>query len=278
MTRVPPSAPTETTPNAAAPRQRSALRSVAVPTEHGGWGLTLEAVVLGLAVRWSAAGACLGAAAFLAFLARTPLKTALVDLRRHRSLPRTRLALKVLIVEGIALVALVAVAAALDTPAFWAPLVVMAPFAALELWFDMRSRSRRLIPELAGAVGVGGVVALVVLAGGGSGHLAVACWLILAARSISAITTVRDMVGSLHGRRRQPALVLGADALAMIVAAIAVVLDDAVAVGGAAVVAAVAVQRALNLRPAPRAVIIGVRQTILGLVVIAATAIGVLWA
>ena len=35
--------------------ERSMLRSVAVPTEHGGWGLTAEPVVLGLAVAPSAA-------------------------------------------------------------------------------------------------------------------------------------------------------------------------------------------------------------------------------
>ena len=42
---------------------RSPLRAVAVPSEHGGWGLTAEPVLLGLIVAPSAAGACLGAAA-----------------------------------------------------------------------------------------------------------------------------------------------------------------------------------------------------------------------
>ena len=39
-------------PPAAAPRakQRSPLRTVALPSEHGGWGLTLEPVLLGLLV------------------------------------------------------------------------------------------------------------------------------------------------------------------------------------------------------------------------------------
>ena len=87
-TTVPPTA--DRASGVPAPRHRSALRSVALPTEHGGWGLTLESVVLGLAVRWSAPGAVLAVAAFLAFLARTPLKVVLVDLRRHRVLPRTR--------------------------------------------------------------------------------------------------------------------------------------------------------------------------------------------
>jgi len=122
---------------AEAPGQRSLLRSVAMPAEHGSWGLTFEPVLLGLLL------------------------------------------------------------------------------AAVELWFDMRSRSRRLLPELVGAIGMGGVAAVIVLAGGGSGRLAAACWMILAARSITAIVTVRDQVGGLHGRPGNPRLILGADLTAI---------------------------------------------------------------
>ncbi|MCB0972737.1 MAG: YwiC-like family protein, partial [Acidimicrobiales bacterium] len=61
---------------------------MAMPTEHGGWGLTLEPVVLGLLVAPSIAGTCIGLAAIVAFLARTPLRIVLVDLRRRRWLPR----------------------------------------------------------------------------------------------------------------------------------------------------------------------------------------------
>ncbi len=73
-----------------APGERSTLRSVAVPSEHGGWGLTLEPGLLGLLVAPGAAGVCLAVAAFVAFLARTPLKVVLVDRRRGRWLGRTR--------------------------------------------------------------------------------------------------------------------------------------------------------------------------------------------
>ena len=50
-------------------------------------------------------------------------------------------------------------------PWFWVPLAVAAPFVGVELWFDMRSRGRRLIPELAGTFGIGSVVAAIVLIG-----------------------------------------------------------------------------------------------------------------
>ena len=70
-------------------------RQVAIPTEHGGWSLTAEPVVLGLLVAWSWPGAALGVAAMLAFVARTPLKLGLVDRWRHRWLDRSRLALRI---------------------------------------------------------------------------------------------------------------------------------------------------------------------------------------
>lgn len=267
------------TPTGAAhlPGGRSLLRSVAVPTEHGGWGLTLEPVLLGLLVAWSGAGVCLGIAAFVAFVARTPLKVLLVDARRRRRLPRTSVARRVLAAETVLLVALVGGAIALEASTFWTPLVAIVPLVAVELWFDMRSRSRRLLPELVGAVGMGGVVAVVVLADGGSSRLATACWMILAARSVTAIVTVRDQVGRLHGRAATPRLTFGADLTAITIAAAAVVVDRSTFVGAIAVGAAIAIQRALNVSPVPRAVVIGVRQTLLGLVVVAATAIGVLW-
>ena len=64
---------------------------------------------------------------------------------------------------------------------------------------------------------------------------------------------------------------------AAIIVGAATLIDRATALGALGVITAIAVQRALNLRPAPRAVIIGIRQTLLGLGIVAATAIGVLW-
>lgn len=160
---------------------------------------------------------------------------------------------------------------------FWAPLIAIVPLVAVELWFDMRSRSRRLLPELLGAVGMGGVVAVIVLAGGGSGRLAAACWLILAARAVTAIVTIRDQVGRLHSRPGNPRLVLGADLAALAIAASALLVDRSAAVGAIAVAAVIVIQRVLNVRPTRRAVVLGVRQSLLGLTVVAATATGVPW-
>jgi hypothetical protein len=61
--------------------------------------LTLEPALLGLLVAFSWSGLAIGLAAFVAFLVRTPLKLAVVDHRRRRSLPRTRLATRVAGIE-----------------------------------------------------------------------------------------------------------------------------------------------------------------------------------
>lgn len=99
-------------------RTRSVLRSVAVPAEHGGWGLTAEPVVLGLAVAPSVAGLCIGVAAVLAFVARTPLRVVLVDRHRHRDLDRTALARRVLLAEVFVIAALLATATLTSTDQF----------------------------------------------------------------------------------------------------------------------------------------------------------------
>ncbi|MFP3906526.1 MAG: YwiC-like family protein, partial [Acidimicrobiales bacterium] len=172
-----------------------------MPTEHGGWSLTLEPVVLGLLVAWSWPGLALGLAAMLAFLARTPLKLVLVDRWRGRWLARTRVAARVATVELFALVVLVAVAAmGADGRWFWLPLIAAAPLVAIELWFDMRSRGRRLLPELAGTIGIGSVAAAIALLGDAETAVAMALWLVVAARAAAAIPYARTQVLRGHGR------------------------------------------------------------------------------
>jgi len=255
---------------------RSLLRAVALPTEHGGWGLTVEPALLGLLVAPGVAGALLACAAVVVFVVRTPLKLVLVDAHRHRELQRTRLARRVVAVESLVLVAL-AVGAVLTTDGeFWWPALIAAPLVAVELWFDMRSRGRRLAPELAGAAGIGAVAAMIVLAGGESASLAAALWMVLAARVLTAIPSVRAQVMALHGRTVSPIAGRVGDAAAIALAAIAVVVDPLVLAGAIAVAVVVLLQHVSNHYPAPRAALLGVRQTALGFLVVIVTASGVL--
>ena len=69
-------------------------------------------MLLGLLVAWSTAGVALGIAAFIAFLLRTPAKLVAVDVRRGRWLDRSRLALRIAIVEAALLAGAVVVAIA----------------------------------------------------------------------------------------------------------------------------------------------------------------------
>lgn len=252
------------------------LRSVAMPKEHGGWGLTIEPGVLGLLVRPDLSGLCLALAAIVVFVARTPAELALVDRRRQRRLPRTRLAERVAGVELIVLAGLVAATIVLaDDGRWWIPLAAAAPLAALELLYDIRSRRRRLVPELAGSIAIAAVATAVVVAGGGSFRLGVGLWLILAARAITSIPHVRAQIARLRGRAVAARLTNVADGLAVLVAIAATVLDDRLVVGAVTIAVLAAIQRVRRGREVAPPKVIGISQMLFGFALVAATAIGV---
>ncbi len=261
----------------ATPGRTPMWRQVAVPTEHGGWSLTAEPIVLGLLVSWSWTGLALGAAAMIGFVARTPIKVVLVDRWRHRWLDRSRLAARIAAIELTVIAVLGALAAAGSANDwFWVPLAAAVPLIGIELWFDMRSRSRRLVPELAGTIGIGSVVAAIALAAGESTAMAVGLWVVISARAAAAIPYARTMVFRARGRSvtRWPSDV--AQVFAVIAVAMAWLLD---AVGFAPVVAvaAIAVFNVAAVRgPVKRAVVIGLQQMTFGIVVVAVTAIAFL--
>lgn len=258
------------------PPTRASWRSVAIPSEHGGWGLTLEPVLLGLFVAPSTSGVLLAAAALVAFVARTPLRVVLVDTRRHRDLSRTALARRLLAGEVVVLAVLAVAATLLGDPRLWWPALAAAPLVAIELWFDMRSRSRRLVPELAGAIGVAAVVAMIVLAAGDAVALAIGLWLVLAARATTSIPFVRSQVALLHDRATPMAVGVMADLGALTIAVAAALVDTDVVLGTATIVAIVVYQRVSGLRPPDRAVTLGIRQTVVGLTLVLVTGLGVL--
>lgn len=256
--------------------QPARISQVAIPAEHGGWSLTFEPVLLGLIVAPSAAGVALGIAALVAFLLRTSAKTALVDRRRGRRLPRTILAERVAFAELVVLAAAVAPAFAISEHPFWLPIVVAAPLVMVEIWFDVRSRSRRLVPELLGAIGMGAVAAAIVLAGGGAGTDAAGVWVVLAARSVAAIPFVRVQLRRAKGQAHRFLHSDAAQALA-VAAAVAGFALEVVPAAGAAAVIALAVAHAVLVRTRPpRTAILGAQQVVLGLTVVLATGLGML--
>lgn len=257
-------------------RPRPMWRTVAIPSEHGGWGLTLEPVLLGLMLSPSGAGAALGGAAFVAFLARTPVKLVLVDAWRRRWLPRTSLAAVIGGLELAIIAVLVTVAISSAGWVWWWPVLVAVPLVAVELVFEARSRGRRLAPELCGAIGIEASVAAIVVAGGESDRLAVAAWLVLIARSLAAVVHVRVQIFRLRrgsGSRRLSDVF---QLVGVAVAAVAVAVEPAV-VGGLIVMALIAAAHLAMVRQPPLpAKEIGMQQMFMGFVLVATTAIGVL--
>ncbi len=257
-------------------RPRAPWRAVAIPSEHGGWALTMEPVLLGLLVSFSWSGLAIGGAAVLAFLVRTPLKIALGDHRRGRKLARTRLAERIAFGE---LVLLTVFAAGAVRGAGWgwlAPVALAVTFFALEFWFDVRSRSRRLVPELSGAIAIASASAAIILAGGSGARLAAAAWLVLSARSVASIPFVRTQIVRLHHGTAPIATSDAFQAAGVLIGIGAAAVDRQVVGGTAGVIVLAAVQLWWMRRPVPEAKVLGLWQMVLGLGLVGATAISVL--
>jgi len=256
---------------------RAGWRAVAVPTEHGGWGLTAEPVLLGLLVAFSWPGLLIGSAALLAFLARTPVKLVAVDHRRGRRLERDRRAGLVATVELTLLAVFGVVALVAAGPGWLVPVALAGPLVAVEFWYDARSRSRRLVPELCGAAGVSATAAAIIVAGDGSATLAGAAWLVLSGRVLASIPFVRTQIQRLRHGDVPHRLADRMQVVGVVVAAAAVVLDRSVVLGAGAVAVLAVVQTVWMRRtPVPPATAIGIRQMAVGFAVVAATAVGVL--
>lgn len=250
------------------------LREVAIPREHGGWSLTLEPALLGLIVAPSPGGLALTAAGVVAFVARTPVKLVLVDGWRGRRLPRTELAARVASVEVLLLMGLVTAAVVVTEHQFWWPLVLAAPLILLELWYDMRSRGRHLVPEWAGAVGIGSVASAVALAGGEPDGIAIWLWVVIGARAFASVPFVRTQLRRHRGQPDQRSLSDLAQPLAVGVVLTVWLAGEGTLAGVVAVSVLASFQLTAVRRPAPRAAVVGAEQVGLGLMVVLVTALG----
>jgi YwiC-like protein len=187
------------------------LRPVALPVEHGGWGLVLEPLVLGLCLAPSVPGIFLSVAALAAFLARHPLKIVAGDRRRKRPFPRASVAERfALAYAAISLLSFILALKTSPTVCLW-PLLMAAPFALGQLVYDAMGRSRELWPELSGATAMAAVAAAITLASGWHITDALALWLLLVTvRVIPSILYVRARLQKNHGAQPAIAYVLGA--------------------------------------------------------------------
>ena len=253
----------------------SSLRTVALPSEHGGWSLSLEPVVLGLLVAPSLSGSALGLATLLVFVARTPIKVVLVDWWRHHWRQRSRLAASVAAVELVAVAVLGAIALTTAIEPFWWPMALAAPLVGVELWHDMRSRSRRLAAELAGAIGVGSMAAAIALSGGASSGVAAGLWLVMGARSVAALTFVRVQVHRVKGQEHSVWHSDLGQVVAVAIAAGGVALDVVPVPGVVAITVAALFDLFMVRRMPVKALVLGIQQVVLGLLVVVVTGLAV---
>jgi hypothetical protein len=239
---------------------RVALRPLALPPEHGAWAFLLEPIAVGLLVAPSKGGAFIAFGAVAAFLARHPLLLALRDHKSGKRYPRTAICERLAL--GYATLAAIAFAQVETTPL----LVLIASLPLAVVHFVNAGRS--LSAELAGAIAPAASVASIAIAARQPWALAVALWVLLAARAIVSTLYVRT---ALRGESR--ALMLGAHVAAVLIA-LALAYAQVIAFG------AVAAMFVLLLRALPRpslmrasARAIGMREVAYGVVMVALLAL-----
>ena len=142
------------------------LRTVALPAEHGSWGLALEPVLLGLLVApsWSGLALAFGVAGL--FLLRWPLKIAWSNLWGGKSRERFRAAL--CFAAGYALIALSGVSLSVSLTGvgpLW-PFGLAIPFGVIFILYDWRNKSRDWQAELSAPIAFAATVSAITLAGG----------------------------------------------------------------------------------------------------------------
>lgn len=179
------------------PSRSVALRPLALPAEHGGWGFLAEPILLGLLVAPSWNGALVAAAALFGFLARHPLKLAFQDAVRGRRYPRTFWCRALAASYLIAALLLLSGAVVMSGTAMLVPFALAMPFAALQAWRDAKNHGRELIAEVSGAVAMASTVTAIAIAGGAGTGMAYGLAGIMIARFVPAILYVRALLGRL---------------------------------------------------------------------------------
>ena len=251
------------------------LRSIALPTEHGGWGFTLEPILLGLLVAPTWAGFGLAVSTAAVFLARRPVKLVSTDLVRRRRLPRTRIALWFALGYGALAGGGLALAIARAEGPFWWPLIVALPFAAVSLRADAQSRNRGLLPELAGGIAMGSAAAVIAIAADWDWAPAFGLWMVLAARSYAAIIFARAQVRRAKDQPHDRSGVYAAQVAAFLVVGLAASLAVVPLLSALAILLLGAGAFYSLARPPVPAKTVGWTQMLFGLMVVALTAIGV---
>ncbi|MCO5183096.1 MAG: YwiC-like family protein [Anaerolineae bacterium] len=192
------------------------LRTVALPAEHGSWGLVLEPIALGLLIAPSWAGFWLSISAFFGFLVQRPLKIVLQDNLRGTKRPRTRYAQN--IAAAYIIIALTAIVLAYLTGGI-VPLLALLPalpFALVFFIYDLRT-VRSWQAEFAAPTAFAAIVIAISIAGGLTWAIALALWAAMVARSVPSVLYIRARLRLVKGKPVSIAPALAASTVALIV-------------------------------------------------------------
>jgi hypothetical protein len=191
------------------------LKTIAIPPEHGAWGFLLEPILIGIGIAPSAPGIGLAVAVVGMFLARHPMKIALMDRLHGKRYARTALAECAALVYSLIALAGLAATVALAGVMPLLPLPLAAPLVLFLFLAYSQNRGRDLLPELAGASALAGSATGIALAGNQCVGPALALWVILLARGIPSILYVRARLRLERGKPASRPVVMAANAFAL---------------------------------------------------------------
>ena len=163
-----------------------------LPAEHGSWFMLGLPMFLGLLLRPTGAGLCLGLAALALFLARPPLRRISTGQRDAAQVRALLFCMALSAAGGTA-------ALALGGPHFLLPLAAVAPLVGLALWADTRRAVRSLAVELSAQGAFAGLAAAMVAAGGAPQAEALRVWVMVTLVGGANLAHVRRFLGHSHG-------------------------------------------------------------------------------
>lgn len=171
------------------------MRSL-LPAEHGSWFMLGFPLVLGLLLRPTLPGLCLGLAALACFLGRPPLRRVLSGWKDPAQL--RALLLCAGLAGGFGIMAFL-----VSGPRFLIPMGCVSPLILLALWADQQRTVRSLAVELAAQGAFAGLAATMLVAAGGTLAEAGRVWWFVTLVGGANLAHVRRLLG--HAHQQAPA-------------------------------------------------------------------------
>lgn len=192
---------------------RNQIKSVAIPSQHGVWGFWLEPSLAALIAAPSWAGLCLVGAGLAGVLLSHPLMIVLKDRGKGRRYARTQIAERFALLYGLAAVVLLVLAAWFAENNFWLTLAAAVPFAAVQMFYELRNANRDAAAELSGAAALSVLAPAAVVAAGWTTQSALGLWVVMLVRTAVSILYVRARLRLEKGRPANPQVVIAVHVL-----------------------------------------------------------------